>query len=293
MDQVKLRGDSEIDKLTQICHQRNQQSLDAWELYAPHRDSVTLLLRKLATPTDRLCILGAGNCNDFDLKLLAPVFQQIDLVDLDSQAVSHALDRQGIKQLNNIRVLPSTDVSGWLAQSTNTPQFDMDSLILTLNEKQAPVDQVVQQLSGPYEIVASVGLLSQLIDSIQELVAPTHILWSIALKAIIAQHINLLSGLTSEGGKSVLFTELFSSDSCEELFETPDSALSRLCRRELDRGNHYKGLNPAELRALHSKNSGFRHVSTTMPWKWQYLSRTYAVCAHVATKHRKETPLEN
>ena len=223
----------------------------------------------LATPNDQLCILGAGNCNDFDLNLLAPVFQKISLVDLDSQAVRQALNRQGIHESNKIQVLPSID------------------------EKQNPLKQVVQKLSGPYQIVASVGLLSQLIDSIQEVIAPTHILWNITMKAIIAQHIHLLSRLTSKGGKALLFTELFSSESCEELVKTSDSELSRLCRSELDKGNHFKGLNPAGLRLSLSKDSGFRHVSTTMPWKWQYLSRVYAVCAHIATKQREQAPLKD
>ncbi|MGY8768737.1 MAG: hypothetical protein ACKVH8_09980 [Pirellulales bacterium] len=247
----------------------------------------------LATPNDQLCILGAGNCNDFDLNLLAPVFQKISLVDLDSQAVRQALNRQGIHESNKIQVLPSIDVTGWLAQSTNDPNFKTDSLIRKLKEKQNPLKQVVQKLSGPYQIVASVGLLSQLIDSIQEVIAPTHILWNITMKAIIAQHIHLLSRLTSKGGKALLFTELFSSESCEELVKTSDSELSRLCRSELDKGNHFKGLNPAGLRLSLSKDSGFRHVSTTMPWKWQYLSRVYAVCAHIATKQREQAPLKD
>ncbi|MFT5326875.1 MAG: hypothetical protein ACI8P0_004758, partial [Planctomycetaceae bacterium] len=69
---------------------RNEESRDAWHRYARHRERVTELLLGTvsdtslecdSTRTRRLCLLGAGNCNDVDLKRLAETFDEIHLVD--------------------------------------------------------------------------------------------------------------------------------------------------------------------------------------------------------------------
>ena len=49
----------------------NAESRDAWALFGPHRDAVTrLLLGGLGAGPARVCVLGAGNCNDLDLAAL-------------------------------------------------------------------------------------------------------------------------------------------------------------------------------------------------------------------------------
>ena len=46
----------------------NRETLDNWRLYHSHREAVADLICRPPQPTSsRLCILGAGNCNDLDL----------------------------------------------------------------------------------------------------------------------------------------------------------------------------------------------------------------------------------
>jgi len=42
----------------------------------------------------RLCILGAGNCNDLDFEALSAWYSEITLVDLDLEAVTRAVERR-------------------------------------------------------------------------------------------------------------------------------------------------------------------------------------------------------
>ena len=46
----------------------NRETLDNWPLYRSHREAVADLICRPPQPASaRLCILGAGNCNDLDL----------------------------------------------------------------------------------------------------------------------------------------------------------------------------------------------------------------------------------
>ena len=59
---------------------------DDWTLYAEHRAHLTdVLLGSTVKAGGKLCLLGAGHCNDVDLERLAATFAEIHLVDIDAQ----------------------------------------------------------------------------------------------------------------------------------------------------------------------------------------------------------------
>jgi len=68
----------------------------AW--FAAHRQRIEVLLRKNPRGA-RLCVLGAGNCNDLDLPELAGHFGEIHLVDLDATATRNATRPLGLANL--------------------------------------------------------------------------------------------------------------------------------------------------------------------------------------------------
>src|ERR1700710_1512069 len=81
------------DQVRQNLTTRNQ-----WQLYASHRAEI----EKLIVPESRgqrICVLGAGNCNDLDLKWLSEVYGEVHLVDLDRRALLEAVKRQGVEPL--------------------------------------------------------------------------------------------------------------------------------------------------------------------------------------------------
>ncbi|MFK7777794.1 MAG: hypothetical protein QM501_06680, partial [Gimesia sp.] len=76
-----------MNKLFEEQLRYNLESRPNWECGTAHRERITAHLTDLAgQQRPRLCILGAGNCNDLDLNQLSQVFKEIHLVDLDESA---------------------------------------------------------------------------------------------------------------------------------------------------------------------------------------------------------------
>src|ERR1043166_2958493 len=73
----------------------NRQTRDAWDRCAAHRRKLHALIAAANSPPgSRLCVLGAGNCNDIDLRLLERGFAEIHLVDLDRDAIESGIARR-------------------------------------------------------------------------------------------------------------------------------------------------------------------------------------------------------
>ena len=73
----------------------NRETLDNWRLYRSHREAVAdLICRPPQAASARLCVLGAGNCNDLDLGRFTGRFARVHLVDLDRQAMARGVQRQ-------------------------------------------------------------------------------------------------------------------------------------------------------------------------------------------------------
>ena len=86
--------------------QSNDNTASLWETFQPHRTRVTNLLQQLHrrvflpddvsppwAPHGTLCLLGAGNSNDVDLRKLLRLFATIELVDIDRSALSRSIAR--------------------------------------------------------------------------------------------------------------------------------------------------------------------------------------------------------
>src|SRR5690349_5752462 len=93
----------------------NAASRDAWDQYSSHRKVVTEILTAGVSPgPSRLCVLGAGNCNDLDLAALLAVHREVHLVDLDAEALAHGVERQGRADNPAVRCHGGLDVTGVL-----------------------------------------------------------------------------------------------------------------------------------------------------------------------------------
>ena len=270
--------------LIQEQARRNTEADATWSLYAPHRERVTRLLLDARAPTgERLCLLGAGNLNDLDLAALSTAFHEIVLVDVDVEALRRGLSRQGFAEDARFRVVTPTDVSGVfakLAQMENDQQVSdeaIDSCLRTLAQPHGLSEHVC------YDVVASVGLLTQLIDGVIRSVGESHPRSWELVSAIRTQHLRLMLELTIPGGAAVLVTEIVSSDSCPALLSVDEGGLPELVRREVAARNFFTGTNPAALlQLLRTEISLAEQLASTRfaePWLWQFLARTYAVYA--------------
>ncbi len=262
---------------------RNVAADDTWSLYSAHRERVTrLLLDAGRDSAERLCLLGAGNLNDFDLGSLLSAFREIVLVDVDADALQRGLTRQGLAGHARIRVVAPIDVCGVFADLTAMQPGDISD---------EAIDLCLQTLTrtpdfgcnGSCDVVASVGLLTQLIDGIARTMSESHPRTWEVVSALRTQHLRLMLELASPGGAGVLVTEVVSSDSCPALLSIGESELPGLLRRETEARNFFTGTNPAALQHLLRTEVGIAEqlASTqfTEPWLWTFLARTYAVYA--------------
>lgn len=263
----------------EIERQRNLATADAWTWYADHRERITSLLAKLgeegADPS--LCILGAGNLNDVELRPLASRFSRIDLVDWDLEAMQRGLQRQAISAQPPIELHGPIDLSGI------SPGDDVEQWIRELPS--API----QLPRGDYGVVASLCLLSQLIDQTAQRLGTDHPQLPDIIQAIRSRHLQLLAEHVRPGGTMLLVTDFVSSDTCQELLSAPSESLAAAAANWLKSGNFFTGLHPGVLYQLMSSDPAtarfWRDVRMLPPWRWRISERrAYAVCALVTTR---------
>lgn len=261
---------------------RNTEADAAWVLYAPHRQRVTQLLVDARTSTgERLCLLGAGNLNDLDLAALSTAFREIVLVDVDAAALQRGLSRQGFAEDARFRVVAPTDVCGVFAEfaeMANGQQVRDDAINKCL-QKLTQLPDFGEPVR--FNVVASVGLLTQLIEGVVRSVGESHPRFWEIVSAIRTQHLRLMLDLTVPGGAAVLVTEVVSSDSCPALLSVDKGDLLGLLKREIAARNFFTGTNPAALQELlRTESSLAEQLASTRfaeTWLWQFLSRIYAV----------------
>lgn len=271
-----------MDLIAEQCR-RNEVADNAWTLYSAHRERVTKsLLDARTVSAERLCLLGAGNLNDFDLAALLMAFREIVLVDLDADALQRGLARQGFALDGRIQIVAPVDVSGVFAELT---------AIENVQDCEAAIERCLQSLAqtpnfgwrGRCDVVASVGLLTQLIDGVMRTISESHPRSWAVVSALRTQHLRLMLELACPGGAAVLVTEVVSSDSCPALLSVSEAEFPELLRREITARNFFTGTNPAALQQLlRTEASLAGQLASTRfsePWLWTFLARTYAVYA--------------
>ena len=258
---------------------RNQQSRDGWRRFSSHRSKVMSLLRSAASPDSRLGLLGAGNSNDVDLNELNGLYRSIDLIDLDPAALREGLAQQ---QLND-------------DPRVNTHALDLAAGLGSLGPGE--VEKLDARLSlipawtgEPFEVAASLCLLSQLIDSAVWLAGKDRRLDEIVL-AVRNQHLRTLVSWLKPDGVGILITDFVSSETCEELPNLSDEELPAAARRWLADRNFFSGINPGILRSQLAATEGVwsESIQLAKPWKWDLGPRVYAVTAiifRVLPSHR-------
>lgn len=273
--------------------QRNADSRDRWECFVAHRRKVTdLLLGAHPTEQGRLCVLGAGNCNDLELSELTKAYAEVHLVDLDEAAVSGGVAAQDPAQPNRIHVHGGIDLAGCNEiVSSWTPErspaaADIQRCLATVTSCPAP------QLPAPFNVVASVCLLTQLIDSVSISLGSGHPSFMELLTRVRRRHIRLLLELLQPGGTAILITDFVSSVTCPALAATSADDLPALAANLIKVRNFFTGTNPAALHALFETDGVVApqvgRLEVTRPWLWDFGPRTYAVCAISAGKRGRD-----
>ena len=262
----------------------NAETRDRWDTFASHRANVTALLAAGRDPgKTRLCILGAGNGNDLDLPALLNAHREVHLVDLDAEALADGVRRQGVADHPALRTYGGIDVSGMLdMMGTWSPGTSIGPAELSACAE-GPARRVGAMLPGPFDVVASTCLLTQLIGSLVAAVGEGHPKFLELVRAVREGHLRLLARLTAPGGTLVLITDLVSSDTLPSLRSTPEGSLSGLLGQVVRDRNFFHGVSPAALWSMTVQHpvlaAQLLGLDTAPPWRWDLGPRLYLVWA--------------
>ncbi|WP_040889627.1 hypothetical protein [Zavarzinella formosa] len=273
-----------MNPLQKIQFDHNKTSRDRWNIFGSHREKVTGLLAADSTPgSSRLCVLGAGNCNDLNLGELLAAHGEIHLVDLDGEALQDGIAKQGLADNATVRCHGGIDVTGMLDKlALWTPHAMIQDSDLT-DCTEEPARQIEEVLPGPFDVVASTCLLSQLIDSVVRAVGERHPRFVELMQAVRAGHLRLLSRLIAPGGVGVLITDVVSTVSFLGLDNVPETELPGVLDRLIRERNFFHGVNPSVLVSLFRSDpvlsSQVVALEPLPPWRWDIGPRRYLVFA--------------
>jgi hypothetical protein len=267
---------------------RNEQSRSSWDRFAAHRRRVTEILCAAGlTGGRRLCVLGAGNCNDVNLPHLVAAFREVHLVDLDSTALREGAVRQSVLGHPRLRIYGDVDVTGslptlgeWAGRGPPSAR-EVDRWITAVSNVPC------LPLPAPYDVVASVCLLTQLIDSVVIAIGERAPMFVQCVTALRSQHLRLLLDLTGTGGTGILITDFVSSLTTPSLLHLPEQDLHDSVEQWIGERNFFTGVNPYMLcqRLLEEPPaSRIANVQMLPPWRWECADRAYAVTAIVAER---------
>ena len=261
----------------------NARSRAAWRHFAPHRRKVTDLALWAGLTRRRLLVLGAGNCNDLELAELAEAYEEVHLVDLDSEALDAGLAAQGLSTSETLLCHGGIDLTGalpLLERYLETPPHELEAegLVQTLAAAEPPLPE------GPFDAVISTCLLTQMIDAVTEALGAEHPSLPEVVIALRRRHLELMVARTAAGGQAVLVSDMVSSETVPGLAETPPEELKPLVQRLLEERNFFTGANPlAILQSLADEpalKARLENAALAEPWLWQQgETRSYLVFA--------------
>jgi hypothetical protein len=265
-------------------HRKNNQATQArWDSFSEHRVRVTALA--LEPPGQTLAVLGAGNCNDLDLEALAARFREIHLIDLDEEAVRKARERQPDEVKARLVVHAPVDLSGAfdrLAAVKAKPATPAEQARLPA----AAVQKILEAVPGPFDVVLSACMLSQLMHSCYVALGLQHPQLHVMANALGLAHLRSLAALTAPGGTALLVTDTISSETyaLEELWgDKPPLQLLE----EIDKTDRVlTGTGPSYLKRILREDPEVGPLVTpprlVEPWLWRFTEEmTFMVYALV------------
>jgi hypothetical protein len=228
--------------------------------------------KRAARPS--LCLLGAGNCNDVDLPRLAEAFAEIHLVDVDGPALARAVARQPEAVRPRLRRhdvdlsgLPARRLGRWKRVPPDAVEIEAASL--------AALDAILTKLGGPFDVVASTCVLTQMAFALRGSLGERHPALEAVRFALMRTHLSTLVGLTAPGGVALFASDVVSSTTYPLEERAAGRTTTDVLRDVVSSGAGYFAANP-ELVAGLLAEAGTPELLE--PWLWTGpLDRTYLV----------------
>jgi hypothetical protein len=241
--------------------------------FAGHRARLTaeIAARAPAGGAGRLCLLGIGNANDVELEALAARFAEVHLVDIDAEAVARAAARVSAALRPRLAVHAPVDVSGVFDRLEDWSRAAPGNAALD-DEVRAAVARVTGALPGPFDVVVSCCLLTQMQLVLLEVVGDASLSFDDLRTAVNRIHVRALAALLAPGGVALLVTDLTGNDTYPFEVLPPDADLNAVMGDLLHTGNVIHAAHPGRLSAEIRRNpelaAGFAVRSPVGPWLW-------------------------
>jgi len=253
----------------------NQSALGHEASFAEHRARLTreIAERAPASGRGRLCLLGAGNANDVDLELLAKRFAEVHLVDLDRDAVGRAIARVPAARRAQLVPHAPVDASGLFDRLEAWSAAPPDAAALDGAVAEA-VTRVAGALPGPFDVVASCGLLTQLQLVLLQVVGDSNPRFAELRTALNRAHVRTLGALLAPGGVAVLATDLTSSEIYPPLIHVDATVdLGKLMIDLLAAGSFIYAAHPGQLSSEMRRDPALKQAFAVRfpigPWIWR------------------------
>jgi hypothetical protein len=256
-----------------------------WALYEGHRIQLTRALSACAPEKGgRLCLLGAGKCNDVDLERLSESFSEIHLVDIDPSAVASAVARQTPAVRARLRPHVPVDLSGLTSKRLGKWQRKPPTRSELEAFENATLAATVARLPSPFDVVASACILTQIAFALSQSLGEKHPALGAIRQSLITTHLRSLVSLTRVGGTSLFACDVASSTTYPLDALPADRDLDEVLRDVVASGASYFAANPKLIRdTLRYHPDLAEHAGEPeplTPWLWTGpLARTYLVYA--------------
>ncbi|MCK4873441.1 MAG: hypothetical protein KAS72_12005 [Phycisphaerales bacterium] len=266
------------------CRQWNAASEQLWDQLTPQRQRLTSLAAATLNVPDReepippggsLAVLGAGNCNDLDLAALAPKFERIDLIDLDSQALEYALERAfGDDRPAHVRAIGDVDLTGLGKRPRNAPPVPEKAAGKLLGKL---AKHRIAEVSDQYDRVVSSSMIGAIVANVAMTMGQKHKKFREAANAARDGHLQQIVDLLKPGGYGMLALEFASSDIVDELHRYPEEQLMPLFEQLLGEGKFFQGCNPNAIAKKLQATGQVIAVNGLTPWRYRVGPRVFLV----------------
>jgi hypothetical protein len=266
----------------------NNSTRGQWDWYAAHRARIERLIVPQSRE-QRICILGAGNCNDLDLKWLVQAYAQVHLVDIDPAALDRAVQRQGVAT-DRLTLHAPIDLTGIADQSAawrgrTVSEAEVDRAAQTAGERDLPTIP-----GAPFDLVLSPCVLSQLLCSVREQLGKSHPGWPRLKATVRARHLRTMTTLIKETGRAVLVVDLASTSRIHGLERAKDHDLPAILEMSIKTGKCFRGLEPRELIACLRRAGASGTIETSTPWLWHLGLAKAFLCYALTARRRLQIP---
>jgi hypothetical protein len=229
------------------------------------------------TGVGRLCVLGAGKCNDLDLEQLAEVYEELHLVDLEPSSLALAVSRQPAAVRDKLVPHAPVDLAVLSAKRASKWSRKPPTQAELTEAVRSTASDVLQRLPGPFDVVASACVMTQLGFALGRSLPERHPLLGPLRLATARLHLAELLTLTAPGGRSLFVSDLASSTHYPLEQLPADADLEQVLKDVIAKRAFYHLAEPALIRDL-LEELAEREPKRLSPWLWTGpKSRTYLV----------------